>query len=55
MLEAPQFFFRKTLLHDDAVLTHVVTQQGRDHLVKIRRECIRQHPWPRPATSIVTR
>ena len=25
----------KSLLHDIAVLTHLVTQQGRDHIVKI--------------------
>ena len=34
MLEAA-ILIRKTLLHDDAVLTHLVTQRGRDHILKM--------------------
>ena len=30
--------FRRKLLHGDAVLTHLVTQKGRDHLVKSHRK-----------------
>ena len=36
MLEALRFLFAETLLHDDALFTHVVTEHGPDHIMKVR-------------------